>query len=323
MTAPTGPVMGFRRWRVTDDGKLMGLGLAEVWESARQTAECKGQKPVKVAEYCDPPETHPLDSVRAYVRRYLNMPYEWGGASTRAAYPLPDGRWVRLVDRFTCQHDVEPDHVVPSLKSLCGIWAHKAPVPDCACPEPGADRHGAVGVVRMWGRAVEHKDGWRSEHAELVAVVDHSGRLRDYGVPRYATTQAMYAEWAPDAQGWAARHDQVWCGYVGSRSWLYGPGMNGQAWSMAAGSVVSSQPVLTSQQMRQYLDQVSKSLGTTVPAMATLGRAMQGASASFSVLDETHADDPKAKALRDRQTRNANHPGQDRPEQSRRKRRHR
>lgn len=321
MSAPTGPVMGFRRWRVTPDGKLMGLGLDEVWETARQTAECKGTYSVEVAEYCSP---QPPESGMDRFHRLSHQTY-YGGLtgiyeptpSRRPAYPLPDGRWVKLVTRTTCHVELDPGHAVPSLKSLCGLWAHKQPVPDCTCPEPEADRHGAVGVVRMWGKAVEHEDGWRAEHAELVAVVDHSRRLRDYGVPVYGSTAAMYAEWAPDADGWAARHDQNWCGFG---SWHVGVGPHGQL--MASGSGL----ILTFYGNR--FSGPSPYSGAVLSAMQQMAGASPLSSASLRQIwsnapvpaDDDEADDPKAKALRDKQTRNVDHPGQDRPDKQKRKR---
>lgn len=276
------PVIAYRRWNVTD-GWLQGLGVPVVWEPGVQNARCKGQTSVTVAEYCDPP---------AEVRRPVTYDM-WFGPGP-GPWPLPDGRWVKLVKRPTC-NDVSPfDHPVPSLQSKCGLWAHRQPIPDCACDQPASEWHGAVGVVRMWGRAVEHTDGWRAEHAEVVALVDHSNSVRrDYWVPRYANTAAMYAEWAPDAHGWAARHDRIWCGDPLMQA-ARAAGILG----FHRGGAVTG---------------VSYGFNTN-----TIVQAMYNQMPPIPVDDED--DDPKAKALKDKQTRNANHPGQDRPEKSKRRR---
>lgn len=285
------PVIAYRRWNVTD-GWLQGLGVPVKWEPGVQTARCAGTVPVTVAEYCDPP---PPDTPRPDSYTYFGAgPGPW---------PLPDGRWVKLVKRPTCNDAIPLDHLTPSLQSKCGLWAHRQPIPDCACEDPGTRYHGAVGVVRMWGRAVEHTDGWRAEHAEVVALVDHSGSVRrDYGVPRYATTAAMYAEWAPDVHGWAARHDRIWCGDPMTRAMRaagFPPGM-----AVHRGGVVTSIQATTS---------------STALINAMLG-GLPYPSPIPTDDEDDEDDDPKAKALRDKQTRNANHPGQDRPEKSKRRR---
>ena len=320
MSSPAGPVMGFRRWRVTDDGKLMGLGLSEVWETAHQTAKCKGTRTAAVLEYCDEPEPESaMDAGLRLLTTYQRWAPSWYADPTEPergrVYRLPDGKWAQLVNKMTCKDGLDPDHAAPSLTSLCGIWAHKQPVPDCTCPEPDADRHGAVGVVRMWGKAVEHEDGWRSEHAELVAVVDHSGRLRDYGVPVYATTAAMYAEWAPDADGWAARHDACWCDHG---SW-------GGMWTLPPGSTIKFGPpvvvpnALVVQHMQKVQDMMRAASGHfTLTAQQMNALALASASATTKV--DTVEVMRRAQALSDKQTRNADHPGQDRPEKRKRRR---
>lgn len=289
------PVIAYRRWAVTPGGRLAGLGIPVEWKPGVQTARCEGKHPVTVGEYCDPPESKP-----AVTGGYSIHEYIYG--RDKGPWPLPDGRWVRTVYHLSCNDiAVLPvEHPSPSLHSKCGIWAHKQPIPDCACTEPGADYHGAVGVVRMWGRAVEHTEGWRTEHAEVVALVDHSGRLSgDYDVPRYRTTAEMYAEWAPEPHGWAARHDQQWCDPLAR---MLGP---------LSGALAGYSSLMTAA-MRQ---------GRITPY---LWGGPSGAGVSYSILDEVlldKDDDPKAKALTDKQTRNVNHPGQDRPEKSKRRRR--
>lgn len=288
------PVIAYRRWSVTGTGRLTGLGIPVEWTPGMQTARCEGKHPVAVAEYCDPPESKPADAYPASDYIYDRQ--------DRGPWLLPDGRWVRTTQRMSCRQTalLPVEHPSPSLHSRCGIWAHKQPIADCACSEPGADYHGAVGVVRMWGRAVEHTDGWRAEHAEVVALVDHSDRLSgDYDVPRYRTTTDMYAEWTPDRHGWAARHDPYWCDPYAR--------MRGQLSGRLSPSVPSS---LIAQMM---------TWGTAVQPYVYGGPISAGFGISYAIVDEVHAD-PMTKALEDKKTRNANHPAQDRPEKSKRRR---
>jgi hypothetical protein len=155
-------IIGFRRWRVSAAGELVGLGVPHVWESAAQTAICRG-----------------LDGV---------------GFGNCAPFRV----W--------------PGHPVPSLRSRCGIWAHRQPIRECQCGQPTAPAHGAVGAVRLWGRYVEHESGWRAERARVVALVDFTGRMGPgYDAPRYPDLASLYGEWAPDASGWAPGEATVWC----------------------------------------------------------------------------------------------------------------
>jgi hypothetical protein len=103
-------------------------------------------------------------------------------------------------------------HARPVLACSCGIYAYKQPVPACRCDDPAHPAHGAVGVVRLWGPAVEHRHGWRARHVAPVAVVDFSGRLSErYAVPRYRDLATMHAEWAPDLT--PTTHEAAeWCG---------------------------------------------------------------------------------------------------------------
>lgn len=117
---------------------------------------------------------------------------------------------------YTCSDALPPGHHAPSLHSRCGIWAHKQPIRPCQCPTPTAAVHGAVGAVRLWGRYVEHETGWRAQHAQLVALVDYNGYVApSYDAPRYPDLESMYAEWAPDATGWAPGEPPGWCGWAG------------------------------------------------------------------------------------------------------------
>ena len=154
--------IGFRRWRVSGSGDLVGLAVRHVWTPGPQTAQCRG-----------------IDGLG------------FGNCAPARAWP---------------------GHESPSFRSRCGIWAHKQPVRECQCGHPGTAAHGAVGAVRMWGRFVEHETGWRAEHAQLVALVDYTGRVNPkYEAPRYPDLASLYGEWASDEEGWAPGEATVWC----------------------------------------------------------------------------------------------------------------
>jgi hypothetical protein len=127
-----------------------------------------------------------------------------------------------------------PDsHEAPVFGCRCGVWAHRLPVAACGCGDPADGRHGAVGVVRMWGRHVEHEHGWRSEYAEPVALVDFTGRLaRSYPARRYPDLDALYAEWAPGVAGRAPGENPLWCHRdtpVSTRMYFYPVGTTAEA----------------------------------------------------------------------------------------------
>lgn len=145
--------------------------------------------------------------------------YVWPPAGPALALCLCNTTTRELVLQHFFGHDIAeeatPDGEVPhpSMWSACGLYGYTQPVPACQCPEPLHERHGAVGVIRLWSRAVEHEHGWRALYAEPVAVVDYTGRLNAaYTMPRYHDLATMYGEWAPDL----TEHDHepgIWCGY--------------------------------------------------------------------------------------------------------------
>ncbi len=154
--------VGFRRWRVSASGELVGLRVPHVWAGCQQTAVCRG-----------------IDGIG------------FGNCA-----PLR----------------VWPGHRAPSLRSRCGIWAHRQPIRECRCGDPGSAAHGVVGAVRLWGRYVEHETGWRAEYARAVALVDFTGRLDpSYDLPRYPDLASLYGEWAAGVEGWAPGESGVWC----------------------------------------------------------------------------------------------------------------
>jgi len=138
----------------------------------------------------------------------LRVPHVWVSGPQTAVCRGIDGVGFGNCAPFR----VWPGHPVPSLRSRCGIWAHKQPIRDCRCGDPASPAHGVVGTVRLWGRYIEHETGWRAQHARVTAVVDYTGRLSpSYDIPRYSDLVSLYGEWATDAAGWAPGEPEVWC----------------------------------------------------------------------------------------------------------------
>lgn len=130
----------------------------------------------------------------------------WGAGANHAqclCFPALD------VER--CDHPVIRNPTSGDSRAGCGLYAYKTPIPPCACGMPSSLTHGAVGVVRMWGRCVEHQYGWRAEYASVAALVDFTGQVDPaYDVPKYPDLQAMYGEWAPGEYEPFPDH-AVWC----------------------------------------------------------------------------------------------------------------
>jgi hypothetical protein len=140
---------------------------------------------------------------------------------------------------------------------------HRQPILPCCCPQAELGvLHGAVGVVRGWGKYVEHTDGWRVQNAEIVAVVDLSGKLSaDYTATRYPDMPTMYSEWAPGARRWAS-DDIDWCMHLGPSSGMrYGSNefeWHPSAWTHIHGGQIGREG--TWDEMRAYAAYLRSSL---------------------------------------------------------------
>lgn len=215
MSNPTEPVIGVRRWRVTKSGWLASYALDVLWRDGPQEATCNS---TSFTSFTTIQPTRQCTCYRYALNRAANSLKTL--ASTRLTSmklttsptghliprPLPPNEPVSppVSTRMTC----------PTMHGSCGFWAHSRPIPDCDCGDD-TRHHGAVGIIRMWGDAVQHTDGTRSQFAQIVALVDHTGRAQEarrYNVPYYPSTADMYAEWMPDQVGtWSREHDTTWC----------------------------------------------------------------------------------------------------------------
>lgn len=61
------------------------------------------------------------------------------------------------------------DAIPPVSRCSCGVYAMKAPAPDWPAWSQGDLRH-AFGLVGMWGRVIEHENGYRAQYAYPIAL---------------------------------------------------------------------------------------------------------------------------------------------------------
>lgn len=121
--------------------------------------------------------------------------------------------FLRSGSNYTRISEGRPGHPYPSIYSGCGYYLHSRPILPCWCPDPNHPRHGAVGIVRGWGRIVEHEDGWRVQYAQVLGLVDFTGELDPrYTAARYPDVDTLYSEWSPNVRTWA-RDVVDWCGH--------------------------------------------------------------------------------------------------------------
>src|SRR5882757_10092338 len=73
--------------------------------------------------------------------------FRWGPETAVASCPISGQR-----DVLDIPHGPAPD---PGCS--CGLYAYASPVPACGCGRPERDRHGAVGVVALWGTVIHHR----------------------------------------------------------------------------------------------------------------------------------------------------------------------
>ena len=74
---------------------------------------------------------------------------------------------------------------IPAISCTCGFWVFKD---EWVCREEFEAPDLVIGKVRIWGRAVEHRQGYRTEYARLDALVsddpERVGPLLDtYAIP--------------------------------------------------------------------------------------------------------------------------------------------
>lgn len=106
--------------------------------------------------------------------------------------------------------DYESHHEAPWPDHVCGIWALKDPaqakkrlVEWTSNYTSGEPVGFAIGEVSLWGRVIEHADGWRAQHAYPYAVVIEAPDERTADVVR--REYAIDVEWGGPAMFETAR----------------------------------------------------------------------------------------------------------------------
>lgn len=101
-----------------------------------------------------------------------------GLRSTAAHYPWVPGKNVAKCParnssiRFPTH--VHPDGAaIPAQKCICGLHAFYSPDHLQGFFTGSFLVRGVMGVVRGWGNVRLHPDGWRSEYAEIMALLSH------------------------------------------------------------------------------------------------------------------------------------------------------
>lgn len=117
--------------------------------------------------------------VMEHVVGYRGWRLRWDGrlASAGAGRTI----WVPGVNTASC--DPRSEHTAPAGDCTCGLYAFHDPPP---APSPGM-----VGAIRAHGDLESHHDGFRAQHAEVIALVQRGRRARRrerraadvYGVP--------------------------------------------------------------------------------------------------------------------------------------------
>jgi hypothetical protein len=104
--------------------------------------------------------------------------------------------WRPGINDATCRRGMfarTPAHAAPGTVCDCGLYAYHRYQPDdhwYAMQYPGAVV--VRGAVAGWGRMIVHADGWRAEHAMVLALAYHetadprqAALVRDVLAPRY------------------------------------------------------------------------------------------------------------------------------------------
>ena len=96
---------------------------------------------------------------RGYTLRSLHLTYEWNLNNTA------------ICERSTLTRDYQHDGVAPDPNCSCGLYAQLA---DYTLPEWERLKKGklaAVGTVKMWGRIIKCKKGYKAQHMLIESPV--------------------------------------------------------------------------------------------------------------------------------------------------------
>lgn len=105
---------------------------------------------------------------------------KWSLCSTRDAHPWPRLRIVQALCYEPHQAPAEDCECRGSTMG-CGFYALKKP------DQQQLGRYTAFGEVWLWGKVIEHEDGYRAEYAYPAAIYSHTSNAKEiaelYGVP--------------------------------------------------------------------------------------------------------------------------------------------
>ena len=141
------------------------------WRQAMEAAHARWQlnfpAPHPPPELPREPVAEPLVGWRIWVVGYdgANRRFVLQGAHVCAPWtPNMDG-----VTSAVCQRSDTHACVCPEQNCSCGIYAWKRPHMYAVGPSP-AREHFAYGTVELWGKVIEHKDGYRAQYARPLQI---------------------------------------------------------------------------------------------------------------------------------------------------------
>lgn len=158
-----GEIYGLRVWRVDTYGRLRArhVTTAKPWRPGVNVAECNAERSVDITHYYQG-------------RRIVSGTSKYrGNGSTEYLFTLDDGSQVSTTDMPESRYEPRPPHEVPDESCKCGFYAYTELDHNELDYNP-AERM-VIGVVKGTGRTLLGSQGFRSEKAEIVALVSPAG----------------------------------------------------------------------------------------------------------------------------------------------------
>lgn len=190
------PVTAWRMWKIVPPqavtlGPELVAELEAKWE--------RGENPFK--GLCSPR----LCGVGHHVTWPRNLHASCAAGDTTQMFWSPGGRWATS----------ETTHAAPAQGCNCGVWGFKSreSIMEAMAKYRQGDAPYAFGRVLLWGRIIEHANGYRAEHGRpislnVIADADTARQLGEfYGCmsrvvaepPRVNETRQKWAEQTAEA----------------------------------------------------------------------------------------------------------------------------
>lgn len=160
-----GEVYGLRVWRVDVYGRLRARHVAaEPWRPGVNVAKCHADPSMRASTYY----TYRGQRIASTETKYTNH-----GAGVEYVFTLEDGSQVSTTDVPETQIEPGPTHDAPDESCRCGFYAYTEL--DHIELDYNPHERMVIGVVKGTGRTLLGSQGFRSEKAEIVALVNPAG----------------------------------------------------------------------------------------------------------------------------------------------------